>query len=74
MNTTYEVDRWLDTLKGYIKFYKIGLELFVSHGMAVVDRVLDAGCHVMLDLKLYDIPKTVNRTVKQICKRRVDFF
>ncbi len=73
VNNISQVEKWLTILKGHVKFYKIGLELFVSQGMGVVERVLEAGCEVMLDLKLYDIPQTVYRTVKQICKKEITF-
>ncbi len=73
VNTKEEVEKWLNRLGSYIKFYKVGLELFVSLGFEVVDMISDRGFEVMLDLKLYDIPKTVERTVKQIRKRRVSF-
>jgi len=73
VNNISQVEKWLSILKGHVKFYKIGLELFVSQGMGVVERVLEAGCEIMLDLKLYDIPQTVYRTVKQICKKEITF-
>ena len=73
VNTISQVEKWLGILKDHVKFYKIGLELFVSEGMAVVDKVIRAGCEVMLDLKLYDIPQTVFRTVKEICKKEITF-
>ena len=44
---------------------KIGLELFVAEGPTVVRAAADLGCEVFLDLKLHDIPKTVERSVAQ---------
>lgn len=73
VNTKQDAEKWVNRLKDVITFYKIGLELFVSEGFAVVDTILNKGFDVMLDLKLYDIPKTVNRTVKQIAKRNIAF-
>jgi orotidine-5'-phosphate decarboxylase len=40
---------------------KVGLELFVAEGPAVVAAMRAAGRRVMLDLKLHDIPETVAR-------------
>jgi len=68
-----EAERWIHILSDTVKFFKIGLELFVNSGFSVVDEVLKRECEVMLDLKLYDIPKTVYRTVKQIVKRDISF-
>ncbi len=42
---------------------KVGLELFVAEGPAVVAAMRAAGRRVMLDLKLHDIPETVARAM-----------
>jgi orotidine-5'-phosphate decarboxylase len=42
---------------------KIGLELFVREGPASVALGAEFGCDVFLDLKLHDIPETVERAV-----------
>ena len=42
---------------------KVGLELFVHAGPTVVSLGRDAGLPVFLDLKLHDIPETVERAV-----------
>ncbi len=42
---------------------KVGLELFVADGPAVVAAMRAAGRRVMLDLKLHDIPETVARAM-----------
>lgn len=47
-----------------VGFYKIGLELFTAAGPEVVSRVKAHGKRVFLDLKLHDIPRTVERAVK----------
>lgn len=47
-----------------VGFYKIGLELFTAEGPDVVKAVKDLGKKVFLDLKLHDIPRTVERAVK----------
>lgn len=38
---------------------KVGLSLFVEHGPAAVEAFLKRGAKVFLDLKLHDIPNTV---------------
>jgi orotidine-5'-phosphate decarboxylase len=42
---------------------KVGLELFVSEGPRAVAVGQKLGCDVFLDLKLHDIPETVERAV-----------
>jgi orotidine-5'-phosphate decarboxylase len=44
---------------------KVGLELFVGAGPSVVGIGNDVGLPVFLDLKLHDIPETVERAVGQ---------
>jgi orotidine-5'-phosphate decarboxylase len=59
-----EVDRVIGQLGPSVSFYKIGLELFSAEGPAVVHGVKAHGKRVFLDLKLHDIPRTVERAVK----------
>ena len=51
-------------LRGEISFFKIGLQLYTAEGPEIVRAVLATGAKVWLDLKLYDIPNTVARTVE----------
>jgi orotidine-5'-phosphate decarboxylase len=41
------------------RFFKVGLELFVREGPAIVREIRASGRSVFLDLKLHDIPTTV---------------
>jgi len=49
-----------------VGFYKVGLELYAAAGMEMVRELVGAGKEVFLDLKLYDIPETVRRAVRQV--------
>jgi orotidine-5'-phosphate decarboxylase len=57
--------RWiLDSarvLGSEVGWLKLGLEAFVAHGPRLVEEVAGAGAKVFLDLKLHDIPATVER-------------
>jgi orotidine-5'-phosphate decarboxylase len=44
-----------------VSFYKVGLELFATDGMALARELKAAGKQVFLDWKLHDIPTTVQR-------------
>jgi len=48
-----------------IGMIKVGLELFVGAGPSAVALGRDVGLPVFLDLKLHDIPETVERSVAQ---------
>jgi orotidine-5'-phosphate decarboxylase len=49
----------VDQLQGTCRWFKVGMELYYAMGNAVVDRLLERGFKVFLDLKLHDIPNTV---------------
>lgn len=46
-----------------IEWYKVGLELFISEGHEAIQILTDMGKQIFLDLKLHDIPRTVERAV-----------
>jgi orotidine-5'-phosphate decarboxylase len=47
---------------------KVGLEAFSAHGPALVGEVLAVGMPVFLDLKLHDIPNTVERAARNAAR------
>lgn len=55
---------FVETLNGTVKWFKVGLELFISDGAAVMQALKREKFKVMLDLKLHDIPETVSRATK----------
>ena len=57
-----------------VKFYKIGLELFLSGGyFELADWLRSRESRVFADLKLFDVPQTVASAVRQLRSRNVDF-
>jgi orotidine-5'-phosphate decarboxylase len=52
-------------LSGLVAYVKVGLELFIASGPASVER-LRAHAPVFLDLKLHDIPNTVERAARNV--------
>jgi orotidine-5'-phosphate decarboxylase len=51
-------------LEGSVQWFKVGLELFVAAGPAVLEPLLKRGHSVFLDLKFHDIPNTVAGAVR----------
>ena len=72
VSSTAEVEQAVDRLGASVSFYKIGLELFTAAGPDVVKAVKSRGKKVFLDLKLHDIPRTVERAVKSGAALGVD--
>lgn len=44
-----------------VPWFKVGLELYIKGGGTLVRKVKDTGAKVFLDLKLHDIPNTVQQ-------------
>ncbi len=57
----------LPRLAPFVGFAKIGLELFTREGPNAVRFAQQHGFDVFLDLKLHDIPETVERAVAAAC-------
>lgn len=57
-------------LEGQVGLLKIGLELFTAYGPQVVARLREHG-PVFLDLKLHDIPNTVERAARNCARMGV---
>lgn len=65
---------WVERLNGLVGVYKIGLELFTACGPKIIEEVRKiSDKKIFLDLKLYDIPNTLTRTVKVISELGVDW-
>jgi orotidine-5'-phosphate decarboxylase len=54
----------VDQLDNTCQWFKVGLELFVAAGPAVIAPLVARGHSVFLDLKLFDIPNTVAAAVR----------
>jgi len=67
-----EADRLLDHVDDQIGFVKIGLELYTAAGPQMVERVIDRGKRVFLDLKFLDIEETVRRATARVAAMGVD--
>lgn len=61
-------DRLITRLEATCVWFKVGLELFVSAGPAVLEPILARGYSVFLDLKFHDIPNTVAGAVRSAAR------
>ncbi|PYZ97956.1 orotidine-5'-phosphate decarboxylase [Alteribacter lacisalsi] len=53
-------------------FVKVGMELFYREGPAFIHELKEDGHQVFLDLKLHDIPATVERAMRNLASLNVD--
>lgn len=53
--------------------YKIGLELVFGGGLDLASRLKDQGRQIFLDMKLLDIPNTVEKATTNIARRGLDY-
>ena len=64
--TTGEARAAVERIGDAVSFYKVGLELFATDGMALARELKRDGKQVFLDWKLHDIPTTVERAAAAI--------
>ena len=53
-----------DKLEDQCRWFKVGLELYIAAGPAIVEKLAGRGHSIFLDLKLHDIPNTVAAAVR----------
>ena len=63
---------FLDRFEEEKPFVKIGMELFYSEGPEIVRQIKNRGHRIFLDLKLHDIPNTVQKAMKALSGLDVD--
>lgn len=63
---------FLDKFTEEKPFVKIGMELFYSEGPSIVREVKSRGHKIFLDLKLHDIPNTVEKAMASLARLDVD--
>jgi len=68
-----EAHRLAVTLRPWFGVAKVGLELFSASGPDAIGALRDLGYQVFLDLKLFDIPTTVNRSTRVLGALGVEY-
>ena len=68
-----EAEQLYARVRPYFAVAKVGLSLFVEHGPAAVERLQRLGARIFLDLKLHDIPNTVELAARRAAKIGVSY-
>ena len=61
-----ELYEFLEPFDGLNPFLKIGMEIFYKEGPQLVRDLKAMGCKIFLDLKLHDIPNTVEKAMRNL--------
>ncbi len=56
----------VDRIGDPITWYKVGMELFFAAGRTAVSALAERGKRIFLDLKLHDIPATVEKAIRAL--------
>ena len=59
VETAPEARRLVESLRGNVGMFKIGMQLFTATGPSLVREIIESGERIFLDLKYHDIPNTV---------------
>lgn len=68
-----EVQSFLEQFPAHEKLYvKVGMELYYAEGPSIISYLKDCGHSIFLDLKLHDIPNTVESAMRVLANLGVD--
>ncbi len=69
-----EAERLVETLGDSVRFYKLGLEIFMAGGYyELLDKLIKHGKKAFVDLKFFDVAQTVASAVRQLRGRGAAF-
>ncbi|OLO40825.1 orotidine 5'-phosphate decarboxylase [Alkalihalophilus pseudofirmus] len=71
-SSTDAVEEFLSKMPNESLFLKVGMELFYSSGVSLIHQLKERGHQIFLDLKLHDIPNTVEKGMKALARLNVD--
>lgn len=64
----------VEKLSPYIGTFKVGLQLFCGYGTEIINYIKTKNADFFLDVKLHDIPNTVEKASYNIIKNGANFF
>lgn len=74
VETLNEAKKLVDELAAYVGVFKVGLQLYTAFGNDIVDYIKGRDANFFLDVKLMDIPNTVQKASENIVARGANFF
>ena len=69
-----EAKELVDSLSPYIGTFKVGLQLFCGYGLEIINYIKEKNSNFFLDVKLHDIPNTVEKASYNVVKNGANFF
>ena len=69
-----EAKELVDVLSPYIGTFKVGLQLFCGYGLEIINYIKEKNSNFFLDVKLHDIPNTVEKASYNVIKNGANFF
>jgi len=69
-----EAKKLVDEMSPYIATFKVGLQLFCGYGLEIVNYIKEKNSNFFLDVKLHDIPNTVEKASYNVIKNGANFF
>jgi len=69
-----EAKQLVQELSPYIGTFKVGLQLFCGYGLEIVNFIKEKNSNFFLDVKLHDIPNTVEKASYNVIKNGANFF
>ena len=64
----------VDELSPYVGTFKVGLQLFCGYGLEIINYIKEKNSDFFLDVKLHDIPNTVEKASYNVIKNGATFF
>lgn len=74
VETIDEAKKLVDSLSPYTGTFKVGLQMFMGYGLEIVNYILSKNSNFFLDVKLHDIPNTVQKASENIILNGANFF
>ncbi len=69
-----EAKNLVDKLSPYIGTFKVGLQMFCGYGLEIINYIKEKNSNFFMDIKLHDIPNTVEKASYNIVKNGATFF